>query len=80
MTKSRTQGGIPSGLATVHRGKRGADKTSAARQVRHQGGAVHDRVALQRTATTPDTQRPGGRPPALGEPPEGLTTKDYFAK
>ena len=26
-----------------------------------------DRVALQRAAATPDTQRSGGRPPALGE-------------
>ena len=31
-------------------------------------------------AATPDTQRPGGRPPALGELPGGLTAKDYFAK
>ena len=28
----------------------------------------------------PAAQRAGGRPPALGEPPEGLTPKDYFAK
>ena len=39
-----------------------------------------DRVALQRAAATPDTQRSGGRPPTLGEPSGGLTTKDYFAK
>jgi len=28
-----------------------------------------NRVALQRAAATPDTQRPEGRPPALGESP-----------
>lgn len=39
-----------------------------------------DRVTLQRAAAKPDTQRPGSRPPALGESPQGLTTKDYFAK
>ena len=44
----------------------------------HQYSAVHDRVALQGAAATPDTQRPGGRPPALGELPGGLTAKDCF--
>ena len=64
----------------MHRGKRGENRTPGARQVRHQGGAVYDESSIQGAATTPDTQRPGGRPPALGEPPEGLTAKDYFAK
>ena len=35
---------------------------------------------IQGVAATPNTQRPGGRPPALGESPGGLTAKDYFAK
>ena len=39
-----------------------------------------DRVTLQRVAATPDTQRSGGRPPALGESPGGLTAKDCFAE
>lgn len=39
-----------------------------------------DRVALQRAATMPAAQRPGGRPPALGESPGGLTAKDCFAE
>ena len=37
-----------------------------------------DRAALQRAAATPATQRPGGRPPALGELPGGVTDKDCF--
>ena len=40
--------------------------------------AISDRVAVQGVDGTPDTQRPGDRPPALGELPGGLTTKDCF--
>ena len=80
MTKSRTLGGIPSGLAALHRMLRRSDRAAATRQIQHQGGTVHDRVALQGAAATPDTQSPGSRPPALGESTEGLTAKDYFAE
>ena len=45
-----------------------------------QGGAISDQVALQGVAVTPNTQRPGGRPPTLGEPLGGLTAKDCFAE
>lgn len=41
---------------------------------------VSDRSAIQGVAATPNTQRYGGRPPALEELPRGLTAKDYFAK
>ena len=64
----------------MHRGKRGENRTPGARQVRHQGGAVYDESSIQEVATTPVAQRPGGRPPTLGESPGGLTFKDYFAK
>ena len=37
-----------------------------------------DRVTLQGAAATPNTQRPGGRPPTLGELPGGVTDKDCF--
>lgn len=67
-------------VVALHRRWRRTDSAAATRQIRHQGGTIHDRVALQGAAATPDTQRPGGRPPALGEPLGGLTTKDYFAK
>lgn len=39
-----------------------------------------DRTAIQGAAATPAAQRPGSRPPALGESLGGLTAKDYFAK
>ena len=35
---------------------------------------------LMLLAKIDDTQRTGGCPPALGEPPGGLTAKNYFAK
>lgn len=64
----------------LHRRRRRADRAAATRQVRYQGGAVHDRAALEGVAATSAAQRPGGCPPALGELYRGLTTKDYFAK
>ena len=40
-----------------------------------QDGAISDQVAVQGVDGTPDTQWPGGRPPALGEPPGGLISE-----
>ena len=40
----------------------------------------NDETAIQGVAATPVAQRLGGRTPALGELPGGLTAKDYFAK
>lgn len=40
----------------------------------------NDETAIQGVAATPVAQRLGGRTPALGELPGGLTVKDYFAK
>lgn len=37
-----------------------------------------DRVALQGAAATPDTQRPGGHPPALGESHNNYNEKPVF--
>ena len=83
MARSQRDGGwrgaAPRPVA-LHRRWRRADRAAATRQIRYQSGTIHDRVALQGAAATPDTQRPRGRPPALGESPGGLTAKDYFAK
>ena len=73
------RGAAPRPIA-LHRRRRRADRVAATRQIGHQGGAVHDRTALQRTAAAPAAQRLGSCPPALGELPGGLTVKDYFAK
>ena len=40
----------------------------------------NDRTAIQGVAAAPVAQRPGSRPPALGELHGGLTAKEYFAK
>ena len=62
------------------RGLGGVQKRTRKREKKcnMQDVAISDRVALQRAAATPDTQRTGGRPPTLVELPGGLTTKDCF--
>ncbi len=40
----------------------------------------NDETAIQGVATAPAAQRPGSRPPTLGESPGRLTAIDYFAK
>ena len=78
MARSQRDGGwrgaAPRPVA-LHRRWRRADRAAATRQVGYQSGAVYDRTPFQRTAATPDTQRPGGRPPALGESLRRLTAE-----